>query len=73
MLKGEVLKEHVKDLEPLMVGDTVSVLNLTGNHARKWDKSGEVLDMLPHNQYRIRMDGSCHISLRNRKLINKKR
>ena len=49
----------------------MSVQNQTGNHARKWYKSGEVLDMLPHNQYRIRMDGSHRISLRNRQFLCK--
>ena len=70
-MKGEVLKEHTKELEPLKIRDVVSVQNQTGNYARKWDKSGEVLDMLPHNQYRIRMDGSCQISLRNRQFLHK--
>ena len=33
--KGMVLKEHVKELEPLKVGDVVSIQNQMGNHARK--------------------------------------
>ena len=41
-MKGKVLKEHVKELEPLRVEDVVSVQNQTGSHARKWDKSGGI-------------------------------
>ena len=71
MSKGMVLKEHVKELEPLKVGDVVSIQNQTGNHARKWDKSSEILEVLPHNQYRVKIDGSCRISLRNRQFLRK--
>ena len=30
MVKGKVLKEHTKELEPLKVGDVMSVQNQTG-------------------------------------------
>ena len=33
--------------------------------------SGISLEVLPHNQYWVRMDGSCQISLRNRQYLQK--
>ena len=42
----------------------VNVCQNTRN--RKWDKSGIVTDVGDHRQYKIKMDGSGRISLRNR-------
>ena len=33
------------------------------------DKTGVVVERLPHRQYKIRMDGSGRVSLRNRKFL----
>ena len=36
---------------------------------RKWNRSGMIVEVLPNRQYRIRMDGSGRIVLRNRRYI----
>ena len=54
----EKLTEHTKTLPSLKVSDTVMVQNQSGPHPNKWDRSGMVLETLPHDQYRIKMDGS---------------
>ena len=66
---GAVLSEHTKQLEPLKLSDFVMVQNQRGHHAKKWDKSGTVIEIMGHDQYRIRMDGSGRTSLRNRRFL----
>ena len=65
----EMLTEHTKVLTNLKVSDVVMVQNQCGPHPLKWDKSGMVVEVLPHNQYKIRMDGTGRVSLRNRKFL----
>ena len=36
---------------------------------KKWDRGGKVVDCLPHRQYKVRLDGSGRITLRNRRHI----
>ena len=67
----EKLSEHTRDLKPLSVGDNVLVQNLLGNNPKRWDKRGVILEVLPHRQYKVKMDGSRRISLRNRKHLRK--
>jgi hypothetical protein len=50
----------------LLLGQVVSAQNQTGAAKLKWDKSGVVVAMLPHNQYKVKMDGTGRGSLRNR-------
>ena len=68
---NEKLLEHTKNLKPLQLNDTVLVQNQLGNHPKRWNKRGTVIEVLPHRQYRIRMDGSRRISLRNRQFLRK--
>jgi hypothetical protein len=65
----ERLSEHTKVLPGLKVSDVVLVQNQHGPHPLKWDKSGTVVETLPYNQYRIKMDGSGRVSLRNRRFL----
>ena len=67
--QGQVLSEHTKVLAVLKVGDSVLVQNQTGLRHKKWDKSGVVVEILDHDQYRIRMDGTGRPSLRNRRFL----
>ena len=69
--QAEVWSEHTRDLPELPVGSYVSVQNQHGNKPKRWDRSGLVIDVLPHQQYRVRMDGSGDISLRNRRFLRK--
>ena len=67
----ETLSEHTKLLPPLRVGDTVLVQNQLGNHPRRWDKSGCVVEVKQHDQYVVKIDGSGRATLRNRKFLRK--
>ena len=68
---NETLSEHTKFLPPLRVGDTVLVQNQLGNHPRRWDKSGCVVEVKQHDQYIVKIDGSGRATLRNRKFLRK--
>ena len=57
-----VLKEHTKTLAPLKVSDVVMIQNQRGRHARRWDKSGTVVEVMGNDQYRIKLDGSGRTS-----------
>ena len=66
----EKLNEHVKELKPLQVGQSVLVQNQSGNHGKRWAKTGTVVETGPGpRQYAVRMDGSRNVSLRNRKYL----
>ena len=71
MLSIERYNTFSKSLPPLQVGDTVSVQNQTGNHPRRWDKTGRVVEVREHGQYIIRMDGSGRCTLRNRRFLHR--
>ena len=58
--------DHIQDLK---IGDHVLVQNQTGNQPTRWDKTGLVTEVLPHDQYLIRMDGSGQCTLRNRRYL----
>ena len=64
--KREELERGTKQLTPLTLGNVVSVQNQTGPHKLKWDKSGTVVEVLDYHQYKVKMDGSGRVSLRNR-------
>ena len=67
----EVWAEHTKTLPELPVGSVVRVQNQTGNKPKRWDRTGLIVEVLPHLQYKVRMDGSGDISLRNRRFLRK--
>ena len=68
---SETLSEHTRSLPPLKVSDTVIIQNQVGNHPRKWDKTGKVVEVKQYNQYIIKVDGSGRTTLRNRKFLRK--
>ena len=65
------MSEHTKTLPVLRVGDVVLVQNQTGPRSNKWDQSGVVVELNGYDQYRIKMDGSGRVSLRNRQFLKK--
>ena len=73
--RGVQLKEqwsqNVRTLKPLIPGDTVFIQNQTGNNPLRWDKTGVVLEAKGYDQYKIMVDGSRRITLRNRKFLRK--
>ena len=53
---------------PLQAGDTVTIQNPL-NH--RWNTTGKIISILPERQYKIRVDGSRRITLRNRRFLKK--
>ena len=60
-----------KELPPLQLGDCVFIQNQSGNYPRKWDKRGKVVEIKGFDQYRVMLEGSRRITLRNRKFLRK--
>ena len=67
----EALGKHSKDLPPLKNGDRVFMQNQTGNHPKKWDRTGTITECLQHNQYSVVNDQSGKLTLRNRQFLRK--
>ena len=67
----EKWEQHTKVLPPLRVGDHVYVQNLTGNHPRRWERTGSVVEVKQHHQYVVKIDGSGRLTLRNRQHLRK--
>ena len=63
------LKKHARPLAALQCGDHVFVQNQTGTSPGKWDKVGRVVEILPFDQYVIKVDGSGRITKRNRRFL----
>ena len=58
-------------LQPLKVGDHVYIQNLTGNHPKRWERTGVVIEVRQFHQYVVRVDGSGRVTLRNRQHLRK--
>ena len=65
----ERLTEHTRQLRPLACGEKVFLQNQAGNHPTKWDRSGEIVERLKHDQYWVKVDGSGRLTLRNRRFL----
>ena len=59
---SESLNEHVKSLPPLTVGERCFIQNQTGKEPKKWHRSGVVTEVLTHDQYLIKVDGSGRVT-----------
>ena len=69
--KEETLLTGTKCLDPLCVGDIIMVQNQKGKHAVKWEKSGVVVEVMSHDQYLIKLDGSGRLTRQNRRFLKK--
>ena len=67
----EALDKHSKDLPALKNGDKVFIQNQSGNHPKKWDRTGTVRERLDHHQYSVQNDESGKLTLRNRQFLRK--
>ena len=65
----ESLKAHSRPLRPLSPGERVFLQNQQGRNPNKWDRSGLVVESVGHDQYRVKMDGSGRLTLRNRRFL----
>ena len=63
----DTLTPHTRDLGALRPGAQARLQNLCGPHPKKWDRTGQVLEQLPHDQYLVRMHGSGRMVRRNRR------
>ena len=68
-VRGTDLDAHAHKLKPLSPGTIVQIQNQTGPHKNKWDKSGVVVEVLDHDAYTVKVDGSGRISKRNRRFL----
>ena len=62
---------HTRELKPLDIRDHVYVQNLVGNNPLKWERTGVVVEVLPFKQYKVKLDGTGRVTLRNRKHLRK--
>ena len=66
---SESLQEHSRSLPTLVVGDRCYIQNQTGNHPKRWDRSGTVVEVLGHDSYNMKVDGSGRLTRRNRQFL----
>ncbi len=66
---SESLNEHAKPLPPLTVGERCFIQNQTGKEPKKWHRSGIVTEVLQHDQYLVKVDGSGRVTRRNRRFL----
>ena len=68
----ERLSLRAHELPPLNIGDSVRLQNQVGNHPRRWDRTGVIIELGPGpRQYLVRADGSGRVTLRNQKFLRK--
>ena len=67
----EQWSQNVRTLKPLHPGDTLYIQNQTGNNPLRWNKTGVVLMSEGYDQYKVMVDGSRRITLRNQKFRRK--
>ena len=65
----EKWSRNIKDLPDIPLGTNVAVQNQLGNSPKRWDKRGMVVESLPYQQYKVKMDGTGRLTLRNRKFL----
>ena len=58
-----------RPLRPFKVGEKCLIQNGYGNYPKKWGLSGEVMEVLPHHKYRLKVDGSRRLTIRNRRFL----
>ena len=64
---------HTRDLPALTPGSRVMIQNQhgAGKIAKKWDKTGIVIEDLGFNKYRVKVDGSGRVTDCNRQFLRK--
>ena len=65
--------EHTKELPKLKIGDVVLIQNQRGTpkEAKRWDRSGVVLEVDKFDKYVVKVDGTGRITTRNRRFLKK--
>lgn len=65
------LREHTRNLPSLTAGNQVMIQNQHGPNSNKWDRTGRVVEVLPYDQYLVRVDGSGRMTRRNRRALKR--
>ena len=60
------MNQSTQNLKELEIGDFVQIQNLLGNSKLRWDRSGQIVECLGHDQYKVKVDGAGRVTLRNR-------
>ena len=66
---GEKLARNTKHLKDLPIGSLVAIQNQSGCYPTKWDKTGVVVEVKPHEQIVVKVNGSRRLTLRNRRFV----
>ena len=64
---AERLNGHARQLPDLGVGDRCYEQNQMGNHPKRWDRSGTVIDLSNRDSYVIKVDSTGRLTRRNRR------
>ena len=67
----ENFNDGSKNLSPLCIGDRVRVQNQTTVRTTKWDMTEIITAVLDNRKYMLIMDGSRHITFRNRMYLKR--
>lgn len=67
----EKWREHTRSLLLLRIGDHVYLQNLIGNHPKRWERTGTIVEVRQFHQYVVKIDGSGRLTLRNRQHLRK--
>ena len=70
-VKQDELSRATKTLVPLEVGTVVRLQNQRGPHKQRWDRSEVVIEVLLFSQYKVRVDGTGRVTLRNRVFLRR--
>ena len=62
----ERYNQGTRPLTPLLARERVAVQD---QKSKRWTRTGSIVEVLPHRQYRVRMDGSGRVTLRNRRFL----
>ena len=68
---SEKLNRQARYLKPLAPSDRCFVQNQVGPYPKKWHHTGVVMEVLPHDKYAIKLDGSGRVTHRNRRFLKK--
>ena len=58
-------------LPALCTQDSVAIQDQSGNTPRRWSKTGKVVEILGHDSYLIKVDGSNRLTKRNRQFLRR--
>ena len=67
----EALSAKCRKLPDLKLFDIVAIQDQNGTTPRRWSKTGKVMEVLGHDSYLIKVDGSNRLTQRNRQFLRR--